>query len=146
MMDSPSERADQMIAMSERLVVLVTAEIEAVKLRQLNGATANWDEKERLAHAWRLEVAQIKANPSLLAGCGEERKARLKQSAAALETALSAHALALSAMRDVTEGLVRTIASEIANSRSAPPGYGRTGAVSGTTRRDASGLAVDAKA
>lgn len=146
MMDSPAERADQMIAMSERLVVLVTAEIEAVNRRQLNGANANWDEKERLAHAWRLEVAQIKANPALLAGCGDERKARLKRSAAALEEALSAHAVALSAMRDVTEGLVRTIASEIANSRSAPPAYGRTGAVNGTARRDASGLAVDAKA
>jgi hypothetical protein len=141
-----ADRADQMIAICQRLVTLVSAEVEALKARKLDGATIDWDEKERLAHAWRIEVSHVKANPALLAGCGEDRKTKLKELSVSLEAVLEAHAVALSAMKDVSEGLVRTIATEIAATRSAPAGYGRTGAVNPTARRDASGVAVNAKA
>jgi hypothetical protein len=144
--NSPSERADQLLAMTKRLIALVTAEIDALKAKRLDGASANWDEKERLAHAWRLEVAHIKANPSALAGVAEDRKQALRESAKQLEEQLEAHAHALIAMKTVTEGLVRSIASEIAAVRSAPAGYGRGGAINTATKREASGLAVDAKA
>lgn len=143
---SSTERADQLLAMTKRLVTLVTAEIEALKAKRLDGASADWDEKERLAHAWRLEVAYIKANPSALAGVSEDRKQALRESAKQLEDQLEAHARALVAMKTVTEGLVRSIASEIATVRSGPVGYGRGGAVNTATKREASGLAVDAKA
>ena len=68
------------------------------------------------------------------------------EAAKALEQGLEAHAQALLATKTVTEGLVRSIAAEIASSRSAPAAYGRTGTVNTTARREASGLAVDAKA
>ena len=143
---SPSERADQLLAMTQRLIGLVTAEVEALDARRLDGGTADWDEKERLAHAWRLEVAYIKANPSALAGVTEDRKALLRDSARRLEAALERHARSLAAMKLVTEGLVRSIASEIAAARSAPAAYGRGGTVNPQARQEASGLAVDAKA
>ncbi|MDP3736657.1 MAG: flagellar basal-body protein FlbY [Hyphomonadaceae bacterium] len=143
---SPTERADQLLAMTKRLVALVTAEIDALKAKRLDGASADWDEKERLAHAWRLEVAYIKANPSALAGVADDRKQALRDSAKRLEEQLEAHARALVAMKTVTEGLVRSIASEIATVRSGPVGYGRAGTVNTATKREASGLAVDAKA
>jgi hypothetical protein len=41
---------------------------------------------------------------------------------------------------------VRSIAGEIASARSAPAAYGRHGNVNAAAKRDASGLAVDAKA
>ena len=63
-----------------------------------------------------------------------------------LEQALEAHAVALEASKVVTEGLVRSIAAEIAAVRSAPAGYGRTGAFSACAQPQASGLAVNAKA
>jgi hypothetical protein len=142
---SPDERAQELLAMTRRLIDLVSGEIEALRARRLDGASADWDEKERLAHAWRLEVAQIKADPSALRGVGEDRKAALRQAAEQLEDALETHARSLSAMKEVTEGLVRSIASEIASQRSAPAAYGRGGTVNPGSR-DASGLAVDAKA
>lgn len=145
-MSDATDRAEQLLAMTRRLHTLVSAEIEAIKVRRLDGASADWDEKERLAHAWRLEVAHIKANPNALAGIAEPLKLQLREAAAGLEDKLAAHARALGAMKTVTEGLVRSIASEIASARSAPPAYGRHGNVSSAAKRDASGLAVDAKA
>ena len=82
---SPFDRADNLLAMTKRLITLVTAEIEALKAKRLDGASADWDEKERLAHAWRLEVAYIKANPSALVGVTEDCKQALRDSPKRLE-------------------------------------------------------------
>ena len=145
-MSDAADRAEQLLAMTQRLDALVSAEIDAIKARRLDGGSADWDEKERLAHAWRLEVAHLKANPAALAGVGEDLKTRLREAAAGLEQKLEIHARALGAMKTVTEGLVRSIASEIASARSAPAAYGRHGNVNPAAKREASGLAVDAKA
>src|SRR5690606_2953179 len=146
MMSGAQDRAEQLLAMTQRLISLVTSEIEALKAKRLNGASADWDEKERLAHAWRLEVSHIKANPGALAGVTEACKAGLRDAARELEQKVEAHARALEAMKTVTEGLVRSIASEIASARRAPSGYGRSGAVNPAPKREASGLTVKAKA
>lgn len=139
------ERAEQLDAMTRRLIGLVSSEAEAVQAHRLNAANADWDEKERLVHSWRLEVSRIKADPTLLAGLSQARKESLREASRELDTRLEAHAMALAASKSVTEGLVRTIASEIAAVRAAPAGYGRSGASAGPNKQ-ASGLAVNAKA
>lgn len=139
------DRAEQLDAMTRRLIGLVSSEAEAVQAHRLNAANADWDEKERLVHSWRLEVSRIKADPSLLAGLSQARKESLRAASKELDAKLEAHAMALAASKSVTEGLVRTIASEIAAVRAAPAGYGRSG-VNESANRQASGLAVNAKA
>lgn len=146
MTSDSADRATELLAMTQRLVSLVEAEVQALKTRKLQGPSAEWDEKERLVHAWRIEVSKIKAEPGLLAGIPADLKLRLRDAAKALEDGLEAHANALMATKSVTEGLVRSIAAEIASSRSAPAAYGRSGTVNPNARREASGLAVDAKA
>jgi hypothetical protein len=143
---TPQDRADQLLAMTRRLIALVAAEIAALDARKLDGASADWDEKERLAHAWRIEVAHVKQNPAALADVPEATKNALREAALELEDALARHARSLAAMKDVTEGLVRSIAAEIASSRSAPTAYGRGGVVNQPARTEASGLTVNAKA
>lgn len=140
------ERADQLLVITERLNTLIVGEIQALKMRRLDGASADYEEKERLCHAWRLEVGRIKADPRLLAGIDEGRKAALREAAKRLEAALEGHAMAVAAMKEVTEGIVRAIVGEVASQRAAPPAYGRSGQVSNGPQRDSSGLAVDAKA
>lgn len=140
------ERAEQLDVMTRRLIGLVGAEIEALKAHRLSQANADWDEKERLVHAWRIEVSRIKADPTQLAGLSAARKEALKTGAKELERVLESHAHALAASKEVTEGLVRSIATELASVRSAPAGYGRAGAMNTGPNRQASGLALDAKA
>ena len=145
-MNPVEDRAEQLDVMTRRLIGLVTAEIEALKAHRLSQANADWDEKERLVHAWRIEVSRIKADPSLLAGLSTARKETLKAGAKELERVLETHAHALAASKEVTEGLVRSIAAELASVRAAPAGYGRAGALNATPNRQASGLALVAKA
>lgn len=91
-------------------------------------------------------MSKVKADPDLLAGISPDLKTRLREAAKELEQGLEAHAMALTATKTVTEGLVRSIAAEIASSRSAPAAYGRSGMLNTGARREASGLAVNAKA
>lgn len=144
--ENPTDRAEQMLAIAKRLIALVSAEVKAMKIRKLDGATADFAEKERLAHAWRLEVTAIKANPALLKGAAAATMSKLKDAAKELETVLQAHAAAIQAMKQVTEGLVKAIADEIASQRRAPPAYGRSGAIQASRTQAASGLTVNAKA
>ncbi len=146
MMDLVEDRAEQLETMTHRLIGMVSAEAEALRAHRLSAANQGWDEKERLVHAWRIEVSRIKADPSLLAGLSPARKDSLRAASLRLEAVLKTHAQALAASKDVTEGLVRSIAAEVAAVRSAPAGYGRTGGVSTGPGREASGLAVNAKA
>jgi hypothetical protein len=145
-MSDTIDRASQLLAMTQRLVGLLEVEIEALKARRDLGAATDWDEKERLVHAWRIEVSKVKADPTLIGGIPETLKADLRTAAKQLEERLEMHAHALMASKTVTEGLVRSIANEIASTRSAPAAYGRSGAVNSGARREASGLTVNAKA
>jgi hypothetical protein len=145
MLEHVEERADQLLAMTQRLVALLDQEISALQARKLDASSASWDEKEKLVHAWRLEVARVKADPGLMAGLSATRKDALRTAAKELEDRLVDHERALAAARTVTEGLVRSIAAEIAEARSGPAGYGAGGAATGGQRREASGLAVNAK-
>ncbi|MBI1361631.1 MAG: flagellar basal-body protein FlbY [Alphaproteobacteria bacterium] len=140
------DRADQLLVIATRLIALVGKEIEALKARRLDGGSQDFEEKERLAHAWRLEVSQIKADPTLLAGARPDQKAALRDMSQKLEELLEGHARELAAMKQVSEGLVRAIADEIASVRQAPPGYGRSGAIQSGRAASSSGLAVNAKA
>jgi hypothetical protein len=140
------DRADQLLVIATRLVALVRSEVEALKARKLDGGSADFAEKERLAHAWRLEVNQVRADPSVLAGATAAQKAALRDVAHELETLLETHTQALEAMKTVTEGLVRAIADEVAASRRAPAAYGRSGSLQGPRPDAASGIAVNAKA
>jgi len=145
-MSDTIDRATQLLAMTQRLVGMIEVEIEALKARRMLGTATDWDEKERLVHAWRIEVSKVKAEPTLIAGIPEVLKAELRTAAKRLEDGLETHANTLLATKTVTEGLVRSIANEIASTRSAPAAYGRSGAVNSGVRHEASGLAVDAKA
>lgn len=140
------ERADQMTAMADRIGDLVDAEVAAMKANRLDGADFNAEEKERLVHAWRLEVERVREHPALLSGADKARKEKLAQASVDLADKLEAHAAALAARKTVTEGLVESIAAEVARVKKAPDGYGANGAARTNGPSHAGGVAVDAKA
>lgn len=141
-----ADRADQLIAITERLSTLVTQEIEAHKENRLNASSQDWAEKEKLAHAYRIEIANIRANPALLAEASQSQKEELKSKVQAFAELTETHADALAASKQVTEGLVRAMTEEVASTRAAPAGYGRAGAVTQPKSSAAnSGIAANLK-
>lgn len=143
---NPNELARQMIDMARRISNLVDAEIAAMKANRLDGANADAQEKERLVHSWRLEVERVRAHPDLLSGADRTAKEELAKISGELAEKLETHAASLAARRSVTEGLVQSIAAEVARVRKAPDGYGASGSARSGGPARAGGVAVDAKA
>jgi hypothetical protein len=142
--DSATDRASQLMALSRRLRALVKAEADALRRDSLDAKGPDWDEKERLANAYRHEIARLKKDPSALSGLDDTIKAEMRAEAQRLADAFDAHAIALSAKREVNEGLVRAIAQEVARERSAPTGYGA--AKTKTSNPASSGITLNSKA
>jgi len=127
--DNAHDRAEQLLAVTERLTVLITEETRLIEARQppLEGAAA--DEKNRLVNAYRLELARIKQEPSLIDPAPPALLVQLRAKTVTLHEALAAHELALGAVKLITEGLVQAMAEEVARQRGGPPQYGARGVV-----------------
>lgn len=128
-----ADRAEQLIALTERLTTLIASEARRIdaRLPPLDGAEA--DEKNRLANAYRLELARIKQEPSLIDGAPPALLMALRKKTEALHATLAAHELALNAVKVITEGLVHAMAEEVARQRGAGGGYGARGAIEAPT-------------
>jgi hypothetical protein len=121
--DDAKDRAEQLLLVTERLTALVaedTRRIEA-RLPPLDGAEG--EEKNRLANAYRLELARIKHDRSLIEGAEPQTLTKLRQITVALHETLAAHETALSAVKLVSEGLVHAMAEEIARQRTGDASY-----------------------
>lgn len=138
-----NDRLDQLVALTKRLTDLMITETEALKARKLDASSQDWDEKERLAHTYRMEMTNLAKSPDTIVQADSNLRKELFETVRRFQEVLAEHNRALSAMREVTEGLVENIAREVAAETSGPRGYGATGQ-SGKMR--ASGIAVNAKA
>lgn len=137
------DRIDQLIGLTRRLTDLMIAETKALKDRELDASSRDWDEKERLAHTYRMEMMDLaKSGDELVKAPADLRKA-LFETTRRFQEVLAEHDKALTAMRKISEGLVQAIAKEVANETAGPRGYGAQGKQAGLR---ASGIAVNAQA
>lgn len=125
--ESGADRAEQLLLITERLAALAETDAERMRARApLDENEAA--EKQRLANAYRLEMARIKQDPSLIADAPEDVLRRLRARTQDLHRLLAAHADALEAVKAVSEGLVQAMAEEVVRQRGAGgPGYGAQG-------------------
>ena len=119
--------------MTERLAALAAEDTRRIEARQplLDGAEA--DEKSRLANAYRLELARIKQDQTLIQDAPPELLSRLRKSTVALHETLAAHELALNAVKVVSEGTEPAAGRQTTRTPStpAPPATTRTWSASG---------------
>lgn len=126
--DSPADRADQLVILTERLASLVREETARIEARAPTAPSDRVSEKERLANAYRLELARIKDDRSLIDGAPAKLLDQLKANTLDLHEALAAHEIALGAVKIVAEGLVQAMAEEINRQRTQSRVYGANGA------------------
>ncbi|HYD88266.1 MAG TPA: flagellar basal-body protein FlbY [Vitreimonas sp.] len=127
--DDGRDRAEQLLLLTERLTALIAEETRRIEARlpPLEGAEA--EEKNRLANAYRLELARIKQEPSLISSAPADMLNALRQRTVKLHEALARHETELGAIKLITEGLVHAMADEVARQRSAGGAYGARGAI-----------------
>jgi len=123
----PQDRVDQLLALTESLTARLVAEAAAFEARRPLTDVADLEETARLANLYRHECARVRMDPSLIAGASLPSRQRLAKATQAFEEVLERHARGLQAAKTVTEGLVRTIAGEIASARPPAAGYGASG-------------------
>lgn len=128
--DDAADRADQLIVLTERLAALVEDETRRIEAREPSAPAELVEEKERLANAYRLELARIKQDRALIDAAPRSLLDTLKRNTLRLQAALEAHEIALGAVKVVAEGLVQAMAEEIHRQRQGARPYGANGAPS----------------
>ena len=120
-------RVRQLIDLTERLTASLGAEAKAFEAHRPQDAAATLAGTQDLANAYRRESAQVKARPDVLAAAPAGDRATLIRVTEAFEAVLSRHSRAIEAARIISEGLVKTIAAEVAAQRGSPSAYGSSG-------------------
>lgn len=127
--DDPRDRAEQLAIVTERLAVLIADETRRLRAREAPLTGAEAEERTRLANAYRLELARIKQDPSLIQAAPSHLHARLKAATLELQAALEEHDTELGALKLVTEGLVQAMAEEVTRQRGGGRNYGARGSL-----------------
>lgn len=120
-------RIRQLIDLTERLTTSLGAEARAFEAHRPQDAAATLAGTRDLANAYRRESAQVKANPGVLAAAPAGERDALIRVTEAFEAILTRHSHAIEAARIISEGLVQTIAAEVAAQRGSPSAYGASG-------------------
>lgn len=120
-------RLRQLIDLTQRLTASLAEEARAFENRRPQDAAAIVAGTASLANAYRRESAQLKADPASIAAAPVAERTALIAATEAFEAILSRHARAVEAARTVSEGLVRTLAAEVAGQRGSPSAYGSSG-------------------
>lgn len=125
--DDSTHRVEQLLTITDRLATLVAEETRRIDAREppLSGADA--EEKNRLANAYRLELARIKQDRRLVEGAPPALLTELRSRTVLLQDSLAAHEASLGAVKLVAEGLVQAMAEETLRQRGSAVGYGARG-------------------
>jgi len=113
--------------LTHQLTARLEAETDAFASRRPQDVTASLAQTQDLANLYRRESAQLKSNPGLLAAAPVSERMALIKATEAFEAVLAIHARTVEAARTISEGLVRTIAQEVAGARAMGTGYGASG-------------------
>ena len=140
-----AERVDQLIILTERLTDVMARQSQCFEEHRPQDAAALMDEASKLANLYRHESARIRADTALIRGASVDLRRKLVSATEAFDVVLARHGRAVTAAKFVTEGLVRTIAEEVAGRREQLSGYG-PGARSAASASAASAITLNRRA
>lgn len=119
----PSERVELLLKMTRRLTELLDQETDLFETHRPQDTRLLQAEKQQLANIYRKETARIAQDKSLVSSAPQDRRAALAQATETFHESLERNRIAGLAMRQVTEGIVRAVADEVARTRAAPASY-----------------------
>ena len=119
-----SERARQLIALTQRLGERLKRETEILEAHRPQDLYDGIEETRQLSNLYRHESARIKADPSLLSGLSTNDKAALRAATEVFQAQLKRYELAVNAAKTITEGIINAVAEDLNKRRSATATYG----------------------
>lgn len=130
--------AEQLVAavlarMSD-LEILLEAETAEIRVGRIRDGLANERRKSELAAQYMADLQAVKANAVALARLAPDAIERLRQEHGRFSRVVQTNQTVLATARAVTEGLIKTIADDLARA-TRPQVYGASGAMAGDPRR-----------
>lgn len=125
----------KLTALTDRLTARLEVETDAIARRRSAEVASSLAETQALANQYRRESNHLKANTALLAAAPAAERMALVKATEAFEAVLEIHGRTVEAARTISEGLVRTIAQEVAGARAMGAGYGASGQAYGGDSR-----------
>lgn len=122
-------------ALTDRLTARLEVETDAFATRRAADVAAGLAATQELANQYRRESAHLKANRTILMSAPASERMALVKATEAFEAVLAVHGRTVEAARTISEGLVRTIAQEVAGARAMGTGYGASGQANGGDSR-----------
>ena len=119
--------ARRLVVLTERLTDRLEAETRAFAERRPGDVVASLPQTQELTNQYRRESAQLKAAPGLMSQAPSSERIALIRATERFEAVLAKHARAVEAARIISEGLIQTIAAEVAGARAMGTGYGASG-------------------
>ena len=119
-----AERVDQLLILTERLTDVIARQSICFEEHRPQDAAVLMEDAARLANLYRHESNRVRADTGLIQDAPIELRRRLIAATEAFDVVLERHGRAVSAAKFVTEGLVRTIAEEVASKRDQLGSYG----------------------
>jgi hypothetical protein len=122
------QRVDELILITTRLTELTRAEIEKLETKRPREMEPLIEQKAALSAQYARLGQIFKRDPSLIKRASPELRKLLKETTKAFHAVLDDLTGRLDRVREISEGLVRAIATEASARRATPVGYGKTAA------------------
>lgn len=120
-------RVRQLIDLTRRLGDRLATETLAFEEHRPRDIAAGLPETQEMANLYRRDSAHVKANPALISDAPLADRKALAEATVAFDAILNRHSRAVDAARTISEGLVRTIAQEVAAARTPAAAYAADG-------------------
>jgi len=121
---NPTDRVEQLIALTERLMGLIERETALLKNRRPREIVKFQDERAKLSTLYAQEMTLIANQHTLIEGARKELLDELKRLTRAFHKKLREHGRILTRVRSITEGMIRAVAEEVARMKIPQAGYG----------------------
>jgi hypothetical protein len=125
--NSPSDRVEQLIILTERLSGIMDRESDLLKTRRPHEIIDFQDERAQLSTIYSQEMELIKRNKSMVGGVAPDLMDQLKDITATFQTSLEDHGRILNSIKTVTENMVHAVAQDVDEKNNKQVAYGQTG-------------------
>lgn len=120
-MSAETDKIELLIAMAERLIAAIEADIEALKSGRPQDMHSLDPEIQRLTAVYGREAASL--DPHRAKAAPAEVKKRLLATSARFKDALALHARLITRMRRASEGIIKAVAEEVERRRAPLTSY-----------------------
>ena len=140
---SSTERAEQLVILTERLTNLMELEVQLLNEQRPHDIATFIEERTMLSTIYSQEMALIKKDRSLIEGITRDLKDRLRETTGKFQATLAAHELVLQRLKSISERIIKAVSDEVTKTRSPNLGYGKNAMLNATPMRASVPLALN---